>query len=353
VGASRVGLEEVTIPAWILPSLMVLLAAGASPKPTAPLGYRIHRTIPLPGDEGWDRLTVDPDARRLYLTRSSRVVVLDLEKEKVVGEIRDTPGVHGVAVAKELKRGFVSDGGRDDVTIFDLQTLDVLGRAPAGREPDAILYDAASSRIFALNRGSGDATAVDAAAGTAVGTIELGGRPGSAVADGLGTVFVAIEDRNELAAFDSRQLAVRSRWPLAPCEAPTALAMDRTKRRLFVGCGNQLMAVVDAVAGSVLATLPIGRGVGGAAFDDGRKLAFASNDDGTLTVVREDAPGHFVVVESATTLPGARTMTLDPKTHRLYLATARFGAPPPKTPENPHPRGPMVPGTFVVMVFIK
>jgi DNA-binding beta-propeller fold protein YncE len=330
-----------------------LLAAGASPKPTPPLGYRLHRTIPLPGDEGWDYLTLDPDARRLYVTRGVRVAVVDVEKEKVVGEIRDTPGVHGVALAKELKRGFISDGKRDDVTIFDLDTQAVLGRVPAGHEPDAILYDASSRRVFAFNGESRDVTAIDAAGGTAVGTIDLGGSPEFAVADGTGTVFVNLEDKNELLVLDSRQLTVRSRWPLAPCEAPTGLSIDRTKRRLFVGCRNQLMAVVDAEAGKVLATLPIGRGVDGTAFDEGRKLAFASNGDGTLTVVREDTPGHFVVVENATTLPGARTMTLDPRTHRLYLATARFGAPPPATPENPHPRGPMVPGTFMIMVFIK
>jgi DNA-binding beta-propeller fold protein YncE len=334
-------------------SSMILAAppADARTKTKAPpVGYRLHRTIPLPGNEGWDYLTVDSEARRLYVTRGERVVVLDLSTEKVVGEIPGTAGVHGVALAKELKRGFASDGHSDSVTIFDLEKLTVLGQVPVGKKPDAILYDPFSRRVFAFNGDSDSATAIEAADGKVAGTVDLGGGPEFGVSDGRGTVYVNIEDKNEVVAFGSQDLKVRSRWPLAPCETPTGLAIDKAKGRLFVGCRSQVMAVLDTGSGSVLAALPIGKGVDGVAFDAQRGLAFASNGEGTLTVVREDAPGHFVVVENATTLPGARTLALDPKTHRIYLATAQFGAAPAATAENPRPRPPMVPGTFVILV---
>jgi DNA-binding beta-propeller fold protein YncE len=334
-----------------LTSLILAAPVTTDAKPkTAPPRYRLHRTIPLPGNEGWDYLTVDSEARRLYVTRGERVVVLDLATEKAAGEIPGMAGVHGVALARELKRGFASNGGADSVTIFDLEKLAVLGQVPVGKKPDAILYDPLSRRVFAFNGDSDSATAIGAADGRAAGTVDLGGSPEFAVSDGKGAIFVNLEDKNEVVAFGSQDLEVRSRWPLAPCETPTGLAMDRTRRRLFVGCRNQVMAVLDADAGKVLATLPIGRGVDGVAFDDARRLAFASNGDGTLTVVGEDAPEHFAVVENVTTLPGARTLALDQKTHRIYVATAQFGPPPAATPENPRPRGPMLPGTFVILV---
>ena len=325
------------------------IAADAKTK-TPPRGYRLHRTIALPGNERWDYLAVDPEARRLYVTRDERVVVLDLATEKVVGEVTGTPGVHGVALATELKRGFASNGRSDSVTIFDLERLTVLDQVPVGKQPDAILYDPFARRVFAFSGGSASATAILAADGSVAGTVDLGGRPEFGVSDGKGAVFVNIEDKNEVVAFDSRDLKVRSRWPLAPCETPTGLAMDRTKRRLFVGCRSQVMAVLDADSGKLLATLPIGKGVDGVAFDEAGGLAFASNGDGTLTVVGEDAPGHFVVKEAVTTLPGARTLALDPKAHRIYLATAQFGPAPPATPESPRAGRPMLPGTFVILV---
>jgi DNA-binding beta-propeller fold protein YncE len=339
----------------MLPALCSLLILAASetedrPKPKAPPEeYRLHRTIPLPGNEGWDYLTLDSEARRLYVTRGDRVVVLDLAREKVIGEIPGT-GVHGVALARELRRGFASAGGSDSVILFDLDKLTVLGQVSVGKGPDAILYDPFSRRVFVFGGESKSATAIEAADGKLAGTVDLAGKPEFGVSDGKGTIYVNIGDTNEVVAFGSRDLEVRSRWPLAPCERPTGLAIDRARGRLFVGCRSQRLAVLDTAGGKVLATLPIGRGVDGVAFDAMRGLAFASTGDGALTVVREDAPGHFVVVENATTLPGARTLALDPRTHRIYLPTAAFGPPPKATPEDPRPRGPMVPGSFVILV---
>ena len=343
----------------MLPALCAILILAASPgedrpRPRLPpAGYRLQRTIPLPGNEGWDYLTVDSERRRLYVTRGERVVILDLAREKVVGEIPGTAGVHGVALAENFKRGFASEGRADSVAIFDTLKLTVLGRVPVGKGPDAILYDPFSRRVFVFNGESGTATAIDAALGTVAGTVDLGGKPEFGVSDDKGTIYVNIEDKNEVVGFGSRDLAVVSRWPLAPGETPTGLAIDKARGRLFAGCRSQVLAVLDTGNGKVLATLPIGKGVDAVAFDSRRGLALAATGDGTLTVVREDALAHFVVVENAITLPGARTLALDSRTHRIYLPTAGFAAPPRPTPENPHPRGPMAPGSFVILVLGK
>jgi DNA-binding beta-propeller fold protein YncE len=326
----------------------VLSAAGANAKP-APRGYRLHRTIPLPGSEEWGGLAADPEAGRLYVPRGDRVVVVDVAAEKAVGEIPGS-GVRDVALARELKRGFASNGGADTVTIFDLEKLGVLGTVAVGQEPDAVLYEPLARRVFAFAPGSASAIALGAADGSIAGTVALGGRPRRAAADGKGTVFVTLEDTSEVVAFGSRDLAVRARWPLAPCERPTGLAIDRAQKRLFVGCQSQVMAVLDTQSGRLLATAPIGKGVDGVAFDDARRIAFASNDDGTLTVVGEDTPGHFVVLESVTTLPGARSLALDPKSHRIYVPAAQFGRAATTAPDKPRTRGPVVSGSFVILV---
>lgn len=325
----------------------MLSAAGADPK-SAPRGYRLHRTIQLPGSEDWGGLAADPEAGRIYVPRGDRVVVVDVGAEKVVGEIPGS-GVRDVALARELKRGFASNGGADTVTIFDLEKLGVLGTVTVGEGPDAVLYDPLARRVFAFGPASASAIAIEAADGSVAGTVALGGRPRRATADGKGTIFVTLEDTSEVVAFGSRDLAVRARWPLAPCETPTGLAMDRARKRLFVGCRSQVMAVLDAQSGSLLATVPIGKGVDGVAFDEARKVALASNDDGTLTVVGEDSPGHFVALESVTTLPGARSLALDPKTHRIYVPAAQFGRAA-ATTDKPRTRGPVVPGSFVILV---
>ena len=331
----------------LLMLLAATLAAAATP------GYHLIHSYTLGGDGGWDYLTVDSSARRVYISRATHVIVMDADSGKVVGDIPDTPGVHGIALAPELGRGFISNGREGTVTIFDMKTLKAITKVKAGENPDAILYDPASKRVFAFNGRSHDATAIDAAAGSVLGTIKLEGKPEFAVSDGKGEVFVNIEDKSQIDAVDPAKLEVKASWPLAPCEEPSGLAIDRQNHRLFAGCDNKMMAVVDADTGKVMATPPIGDGVDANAFDHVTGLAFASCGEGVLTVVHEDSPAKFSVLESVTTQPGARTMALDEKTHDLYLVTAKFGPPPAPTTDNPHPRRTILPDTFVVLVYGK
>jgi DNA-binding beta-propeller fold protein YncE len=259
--------------------------------------------------------------------------------------------VHGIALAPESGRGFTSNGRGDAVGIFGLKTWRGLGAAPAGKNPDAIIYDPASRRVFAFNGRSQDATAIDAATGAVVGTVVLGGKPEFAAADGKGLVYVNLEDKSEVVALDSDRLTVQRRWPLKPCAEPTGMAMDTLRRRLFIGCANEMMAVVDADSGRVIATPAIGKRVDAAAFDPETRLAFSSNGDGTLTVVREDSPEKFTVIANVPTQKGARTMALDLKTHRVFLVTSDFGPAPAATAEQPQPRPSILPGTFALLVF--
>jgi YVTN family beta-propeller protein len=305
----------------------------------------------LGGEGGWDYLTVDERARRLYVSRSTRVVVVDVDSGKQVGEIPDTAGVHGIAIVSDLNRGFTSNGRDGSVTIFDLKTLKSLGKVKVETNPDAIIYDPANRRVFAFNRGSSSASAIDAATGTVVGTVPLEGHPEFAASDAKGTVFVNLDNKSEVVAIDSKSLQVKARWPLAPGEDPSGMAIDRKNGRLFIGCGNKKMIILDTSNGHVVADFPIGGGVDATAFDPETKLAFSSNGEGTLTIVQEDSPSKFHLVENVTTQRGARTMALDPKTHRVYLATAQFGPPPAPTADRPHPRPTIVPGSFVILVF--
>jgi DNA-binding beta-propeller fold protein YncE len=330
--------------------LSVKVAAAPAPAP-GPSGYHLLKTIKLGGEGFWDYLAFDSPTRRLFISRGTKVVVLDVDSEKVVGEIPNTTGVHGIALAPDLGDGYTSNGGAGTISIFDMKTLQVIGHAQAEKNPDAIVYDPASKRVFAMNGLSGSATAIDAKTGMVVGTIALGGKPEFAVADGAGHVYVNIESKSEEVQIDSQNLAITARWPLAPCEGPSGLAIDREHHRLFAGCHNKVMAVVDADSGKVIASPPIGIGVDANQFDPGTGFAFASNGGGTLTVVHEDSPDKFSVVEDVPTQQGARTMALDPKTHEVFLVTAQFAPPPAPTPENPHPRGGMVPDSFVVLVF--
>jgi len=333
--------------------LLALLLLLVSTAVFAASGYHILKRIPLGGEGGWDYLTFDPGSGRLYIARATHVIVLDTASGKVVGEIPDTAGVHGIALALELGRGFTSNGRAGTVTIFDTKTLAVIGQAKTGENPDAIVYDSASKRVFAMNGRSSDTTAIDAATGTVAGTVPLGGKPEFAVADGRGRIYVNLEDKSQLLALDSRKMEVVARWPLAPCDKPTGLALDAEHRRLFAGCSNNLMAVVDADSGNVITTLPIGSGVDATAFDPGLQYAYASNGEGTLTVVHEHAPDKFTVVENVSTQRGARTMALDPGTHQVYLVTADFAPAPPTAPGQPHQRPAIMPNTFVVLVFGK
>ncbi len=313
--------------------------------------YHLVKKLVLGGEGGWDYLICDSDARRLYISRGSHVMVVDADTYAVVGDIPGTDGVHGIALAPEFGRGFTSDGRSNTVTIFDLKSLKVLGTAPTDEGPDAIVYDPASKRVFTLNGRAGTATAIDAETGKPAGSITLGGRPEYAAADGEGHIYNNLEDKSEIIQIDSRKLTVTARWPLAPCESPSGLAIDKEHRRLFAGCHSRVMAIMDADTGKVLATPSIGQGVDANRFDPGTQLAFSSNGDGTLTIVHEDSLEKFAPVASVTTQRGARTMALDLKTHRVFLVTAEFGPAPAHTPEQPHPRPQMVPGTFTLLVF--
>ncbi len=320
-----------------------LLAAGS---------YKLLKTIPIPGAGGWDYLIADSDNRRLYVSHGTEVDVLNLDTDAMVGKIPNTNGVHGIALANDLGRGFISDGRDNQVTIFDLKTLATIATAKAGTNPDGILYDPYSKRVFAFNGRSKDMTAIDAATGNVAGTTALGGKPEFPATDGNGNVYVNIEDTSELVRFDPKTLQIKNRWPLSPqCDSPSGLAIDPANRRLFPVCENKVMAVVDADSGKVITTVPTGAGTDAAGFDPGTKLAFASNGrDATLTVVQQESADRYSVLENAKTQPGARTMALDLHTHKIYLSDAEFGAAPAATADNPRPRPKMVPGTFKLLV---
>ena len=336
---------------FFLVCLFVLLGLAVSRVALPADGYHLIAKKVLGGEGFWDYLTCDSVARRLYISRGTHVMVVDADSLEVVGDIPNTEGVHGIALASEFGRGFVSDGRSNTVTIFDLKTLKTLGTVPTGAGPDAIIYDRASKRIFTFNGHGGDSTAIDAATGTVAGAIALGGKPEFAVADGKGRIYNNLEDKSVVVEIDSRKLAVTNRWSLAPCEGPSGMAMDTEHRRLFIGCDNKMMAVMDADSGKVLATPAIGSGVDANGFDPAAGLAFSSNGDGTLTLVHEDSPRTFKVVDNVQTQRGARTMALDAKTHKVYLVTAEFGPAPAPTAEHPRPRPTMKPGTFTLLVF--
>ena len=298
-----------------------LPALGAPPAG----GYSIIKKIPIPGEGSWDYLTVDEGARRLYVSHGTQVEVIDVDSLAIVGNIPKTQGVHGIAIAPEQGRGFVSDGKTSTVTIFDLKTLKSIADVPTGQKPDAIIFDPATSRVFAFNGGSNSATAIDAATGKVAGTVDLGGGPEYAAADGKGFVYDNLEDESLVLKIDSRKLTVEQRWPTAPCASPSSMAIDRANRRLFLGCRSKVMAVMNADTGQVITTLPIGDHVDATAFDEATKLIFNSNGEGTITVIHQDGPDKYSVVETVKTLPRAKTMALDPKTHQLFLSTAESG----------------------------
>lgn len=317
-------------------------------------GYHLLKKIEAGGEGGWDYLIVDGAARRLYVSRGTRVMVFDADSGASVGEIPDTPGVHGIAIADDLGRGFTSNGRDGSVTIFDLKTLKPIGKVKVGTNPDCILYDPATRRVFAFNRGSSDVTAIEAKTGEVAGLIALGGHPEFATADGKGMVFVNLDDKSEVVAIDSKKLVAKAHWPVAPGEDCSGMAIDRKHGRLFSVCGNKKMTVMDASTGKVVADLPIGSGPDAAGFDPETSLAFSSNGtDATLTVVHQDSADKYSVVANVPTQRGARTMALDPKTHNVFLATAQYGPPPAATAERPNPRPTVLPNSFVILVFGK
>ena len=329
--------------------IATLVASPALIAQTAAPGYHVIQKIPAGGEGGWDYVTVDPDGNRLFLSRSTHAMVIDLGSGTVIGDIPNTLGIHGVALAPELNRGFTSNGRDSSVTIFDYKTLAPIAvlKIPA-RGPDAIFYDPATKRVFTFNGGTSNATAIDATNGTVVGNVDLAGKPEGAAFDN-GRGYVNLEDKSQIVVFDPKTLGVLARWPLAPCEEPTGLGIDRVHQRLFAGCGNKTMVMVDMRTGKVVASVPVGDGVDAAGFDPETQLAFTSNGEGSITVVHEDAPDKITVVETVPTQRGARTMAVNPKTHRLYTVTANFGPTPAPTADRPRPRPPLIPGSFVVL----
>ncbi len=339
LGAVVLGAAFVTTP------LAATLVAQSTPS-----GYHVTRRIPVTGEGGWDYVTFDTSRSRLFISRSTRVEVVDANSGQLVGEIPNTGGVHGIALAYALNKGYTSNGRDTTVTVFDFVTL-----APTktihvtGAGPDGIMYDSASQRVFTFNGRGQSTTAIDAVGDTVVGTLPLGGKPEAAVSDGNGHIFVNIEDKSSIVEFDATSLTIIHTYALAPCEEPSGLAMDQAHHVLFAGCGNKVMGVIDSNTGRVIATPTTDDGTDANAFDPITGIAFSSNGAGTLTLVTQTAPGKFAS-ENIPTERGARTMALDPKTHRVYLITAGFNPAPAATPTQPRPRPSMIPGSFVVLV---
>ena len=323
---------------------------AAAPAAAAP--YHLLNTITIGGEGGWDYLQVDPAGERLYVSHGKQVEVVDLKTRKVIGTIADTPGVHGIETVPSAGRGYITCGRNNTCVVFDLKTLKPIGAPiPTGPKPDALLYDAFSKRVFLFSNDGGKSTVLDAKTGTVVGTAELGGDVEEGVSDGHGTIFVNIENKSEIVAFDAKTLAVRHRYPLAPGEEPTGLAYDAKTHRLFSGCANEKLVVTDSQTGKQVAVLPTGKGTDGAGFDPSTGNIFTSNGAGTFTVLHADGPGKYRVVGSVPTARGARTMSINPKNGHLFTVTADYGPAPAPTTENPRPRPSVLPGTFRVLEF--
>jgi DNA-binding beta-propeller fold protein YncE len=337
--------------AWSL-----VFLAGFATAMGAEGSYHLIKKIPIPGDGGWDYVAADSDARRLYVSHDTEIVVLDLDSGEIVGKIAGGPDMHGVAIASELGRGFVSESNPGSVVIFDLKTLAEIGEVRVGDDPNGIIYDHFTKRIFTADRGSKRITAIDAKTGKIAGTIEnLGGRTEHLTSDEAGHVFLNMQDRNTLLKLDAKDLKVLETWPTAPCQAPSSMDMDRVHARIFIGCrGAGIMAVVDATSGKIVATNPIGGGVDAAEFDPKTGLVyFSTGANGALSIFRQKSPDEYELVENVPTLAGARTMAVDRMTGKVYVAAAELGPRPAATTENPRPRTPVIPGTFSVLVIGK
>jgi YVTN family beta-propeller protein len=331
--------------------LLGALSLASSPEG----GYHLLKKYefgPAPGGkEYWDYMTFDASTRRLYISHNTEVKVVDADSGAIIGNIPDLKRVHGIALVPELGRGFISDGGADESVVFDLKTLKVTAHIKAGANPDCILYDQASKHIFTMNGKSDSATVIDPATATVVATIPMGGRPEYAVADGKGMIYDNIEDKDEVAALDSRRNTVKARWPIAPSAGATAMDMDVRHRRLFIGGRNKVLAIMDADSGKVLQTFPIGDGVDTNIFEPETGLLFTATREGTLHIFHEDTPDKFSVVETLKTEFGARNMALDPRTHRLFIDTADFAPAAAPSPEQPKPQPTAISGTFRLLVY--
>ncbi len=348
----------------LLPSILAMLLASAVPageavaaqgkkaghEPATP--YRVLQKIPIPGDGGYDYLYLDEPAQRLYVSHGTEVAVLDATSGAIVGVIAGLAGVHGISVVPEIGKGFITNGKSGMITVFDPKTLKFTGEIRStGKNPDALIYDSASRRLFVFNHSSGQVTVIDPATTVVTATLDVGGALEFGRADGQGSVWVNVEDKNEIVRIDAKKLAITGRFPLAPCQEPTGLALDAKHGRLFVGCGNSMMAVVNAGSGKVITTLPIGPGVDGADFDATTGDVFnACGKDGTLSVIHQDAADKYHVLQNLSTQLRARTLAVDTASHRVFLSAAQFGDKPAPSAADPNPRAPTLPGTFVVLV---
>lgn len=336
--------------ACVLTSCLLLLSATGTFASPQGAGYKVLHYFRVGGDGGWDYLKVDPDAHRIYVSRGTHMMVVDENSGMVIGDLPDTKGIHGMAIATDLGKGFTSNGGADSVTVFDLKTLKPIGEPikTTGGNPDSIIYDAATKRVFTMNGKSSNSTVIDATSGKVVGTVDLGGKPEEPALDGKGNMFVNLEDKSAIMEFDTKTLAVKGNWPLAPCEGPSALAVDVAHRRLFAAC-DKVMAVINADTGKVVASPPIGGDPDGDGFDPSTGLIFASCREGLLSILHEDSPDKYSSVANINTQAGARTMTLDPKTHHVFTVTADFKPAAAPTADNPRPRPQPIAGSFVIL----
>ena len=335
---------------WFLGALLAAASAVTAAR-DAPPTYHFLKEIPIAGDTGWDYLSIDPQARRLYVTHGTHIVVVDLDTDSVVGDIADTPGVHGFALAPALGKGFSSNGAESKVSVVDLKSLATVAKIDTEEGPDAIVYEPGHQEVYTFNGRAKSATIISATSGQVVGSLKLPGKPEFPAADpDDGRVFVNIEDRNEVVAIDTGTHKIVSEWPIAPGESASGMAFDATHHRLFLGCDNHLMLMLDSNSGQVVGSVPIGTGVDANAFDNQLQLAFSSNGEGTVTIAREVTPGKLVAVQTLRTQASARTMALDPQTHKIYLSAATLQQNQANTPATGHRRA-TVPGTFKVLVY--
>jgi DNA-binding beta-propeller fold protein YncE len=319
-------------------AMITLLAAEA------PSTYHVAHTYSLGGDGSWDYVVPDPPNHRLFIARENRVMVVDEDKGTLLGEVTGIKGAHGTAVAGASGHGFATSGNDQSVVMFDAKTFKVLKRIPAAEDADAILYDSPSDRVFTLNGDAHSSTVIDSK-GTLITNIPLGGKPEYGASAHDGKVYANLTDTNEVVEIDAKTLKITRRWSTAPCKQPVSMAIDTAHHRLFSGCRSGVMAISDYQGGRIVLTVPIGTGVDGAGFDGASGDVFASNADGTLTVIREDSPDRYHVVQTVQTPPGSRNMGLDPTNHRAYVASGKFGP----VPANGR-RGPVLPGSFAVLV---
>lgn len=329
---------------FVATSLLLILAGTASAQ-----NYKLIRRIPVGEEGGWDYLRVDPDAHRIYVARGDHMMIVDEVSGKVLGDLPNTKGIHGTAIADSLNKGYTSNGQASTVTVFDLKTFKPITEIKTtGDNPDSIIYDPDTKRVFTFNGRSNSSTVIDATTDKVVGTVNLGGKPEEPALDGRGNIFVNLEDKSSIMEFDTKSLAVKGTWSLAPCDGPSALAVDTKNHRLFAAC-DKMIAVFNPDTGKVVATPAIAGDPDGDGFDPSTGLVFASVREGLLTVIHQDSPDKYTIVGNVNTQFGARTMALDPKTHHVFTETADFKPAPPATPDNPRPRPQAIPNSFVIL----